>query len=76
MNLSKIEHPRQRLREAVFTYQKPISGNREADEGKRSEWLRTVVPKIRKTLRKHRAVDYFQVEREQNLSDFGIRRWL
>ena len=64
-----------RLREAGLTYQKPIRAYREADEGKRSEWQRTVVPEIRKTVRKHKAILYFQDEANVSLTAFLGKTW-
>ena len=64
-----------RLREAGLTYQKSIRAYREADEGKRSEWLRKVVPEIRKTVQKHRAILYFQDEANVSLTAFLGKTW-
>jgi transposase len=64
-----------RLREAGLTYQKPIRVYREADEGTRNEWLKTVVPKIRKTVRKYKAILYFQDEANVSLTAFLGKTW-
>ena len=64
-----------RLREAGLTYQKPEREYYELDEGARQDWLRNVVPEIRKTVRKHRALVYFQDEANVSLTAFLGKTW-
>jgi transposase len=64
-----------RLREAGLTYQKPERQYDEVDEAARQEWLRTEVPKIRRTVRKFRAILYFQDESNVSLTAFLGKTW-
>jgi transposase len=64
-----------RLREAGLTYQKPERQYYELDEESRQDWLRTVVPQIRKTVRKYRAILYFQDEANVSLTAFLGKTW-
>ena len=64
-----------RLREAGLTYQKPERQYDELDEDSRQEWLRTVVPEIRETVRKYRAILYFQDEANVSLTAFLGKTW-
>lgn len=64
-----------RLREAGLTYQKPEREYYEIDETVRQEWLRKDVPRIRKTIEKHRAVLYFQDEANVSLTAFLGKTW-
>lgn len=64
-----------RLREAGLTYQKPERQYYELDENTRQEWTRTVVPRIRRTVRKHRAILYFQDEANVSLTAFLGKTW-
>lgn len=64
-----------RLREAGLTYQKPERQYFEMDEKARAEWMRTEAPKIRKTVRKHRALLYFQDEANVSLTAFLGKTW-
>jgi transposase len=64
-----------RLREAGLTYQKPEREYYEIDETVRQEWLRKDVPKIRKTIEKHRAILYFQDEANVSLTAFLGKTW-
>jgi transposase len=59
-----------RLREAGLTYQKPEREYYEVDEAAREAWLRNDLPRIRKTVKKHRAVLYFQDESNVSLTAF------
>ena len=65
-----------RLREAGLTYQKPERAYHEADEEARSEWARKVIPKIRRTVKKHRAILYFQDESNVSLTAFLGKTWV
>ena len=64
-----------RLREAGLTYQKPERQYYELDEESRQDWLRTEVPKIRKTVEKYRAILYFQDEANVSLTAFLGKTW-
>ncbi len=64
-----------RLRDAGLTYQKPEREYYEIDEATREKWLRYEVPKIRRTVRKHRAILYFQDESNISLTAFLGKTW-
>jgi transposase len=64
-----------RLRDAGLTYQKPERQYFEIDEEARQAWLRTDVPKIRKIVRKFRAILYFQDESNVSLTAFLGKTW-
>lgn len=64
-----------RLRDAGLTYQKPEREYYEIDEESREKWLREDVPKIRRTVRKHRAILYFQDESNISLTAFLGKTW-
>lgn len=64
-----------RLRDAGLTYQKPEREYYEIDEATRKKWLRHEVPKIRRTVAKHRAILYFQDESNISLTAFLARTW-
>jgi transposase len=64
-----------RLREAGLTYQKPERQYYELDEESRQDWLRTEVPKIRKTVEKYRGILYFQDEANVSLTAFLGKTW-
>ena len=64
-----------RLREAGLTYQKPEREYYEIDEETRKKWLRYEVPKIRRAVKKHRAILYFQDESNISLTAFLGRTW-
>jgi len=64
-----------RLREAGLTYQKPERQYWEVDEHARQEWLRREVPRIRRTVRKFRAILYFQDESNVSLTAFLGKTW-
>lgn len=64
-----------RLREAGLTYQKPERQYYELDEEARQEWARTEIPKIRRTVRKHMAILYFQDEANVSLTAFLGKTW-
>ena len=53
-----------------LTYQKPEREYDEIDEATREKWLRYEVPKIRRAVRKHRAILYFQDESNISLTAF------
>lgn len=64
-----------RLREARLTYQKPEREYFQLDEQKREEWVRTVLPEIRKTVGKYRAILYFEDEANVSLTPFLGKTW-
>ena len=64
-----------RLRDARLTYQKPERVYYEIDEATREKWLRYEVPKIRRTVRKYRAILYFQDESNIFLTAFLGKTW-
>lgn len=64
-----------RLRDAGLTYQKPERQYFQVDEKAREKWLRTEVPKIRRTVRKFRAILYFQDESNVSLTPFLGKTW-
>lgn len=64
-----------RLRDAGLTYQKPERAYYELDERARQEWARTEIPRIRRTVSKHRAILYFQDESNVSLTAFLGKTW-
>jgi transposase len=64
-----------RLREAGLTYQKPERQYFEINEEVRDEWVRTEVPRIRRTARKFRAILYFQDEANVSLTAVLGKTW-
>ena len=64
-----------RLRDAGLTYQKPEREYYEIDEATRKKWLRYEVPKIRRTIDKHRGILYFQDESNISLTAFLGKTW-
>ena len=64
-----------RLREARLTYQKPERRYFEVDEEKRKEWVRKEVPRIRRTLKRHKALLYFQDEASVALRAILGKTW-
>jgi transposase len=64
-----------RLRDAGLTYQKPERQYFQVDEKARQKWLRTEVPVIRQTVRKNKAILYFQDESNVSLTAFLGKTW-
>lgn len=64
-----------RLRDAGLTYQKPEREYFEIDEEARKKWLRYEVPKIRRCVKKHRGILYFQDESNVSLTAFLGKTW-
>jgi transposase len=64
-----------RLREAGLTYQKPEREYFEIDEEARRKWLQYEAPKIRRTVKKYRAILYFQDESNVSLTAFLGKTW-
>lgn len=64
-----------RLREVGLTYQKPEREYFQVDEEKREEWVRNVLPEIRTTTAKYRAILYFEDEANVSLTPFLGKTW-
>jgi transposase len=64
-----------RVREAGLTYQKPQKEYFQIDESLRKEWLKTVVPKIKRTVRKYKAILYFEDESNISLTSVIAKTW-
>jgi transposase len=64
-----------RLHEAGLTYQKPEREYFELSEEERQEWVRTEVPKIRRAVKKHNAILYFQDEANVSLTALLAKTW-
>ena len=64
-----------RLREAGLTYQKPERQYLQMDEEARKEWMQYEAPRIRRAVRKHRALLYFQDEANVSLTAFLGKTW-
>ncbi len=64
-----------RLHEAGLSYQKPEREYFELSEEEREEWIRTEVPKIRRAVRKYRAILYFQDEANVSLTALLGKTW-
>jgi transposase len=64
-----------RLREAGLSYQKPERQYFETDDEARREWVENQLPKIRETVRKYRAILYFQDEANVSLTAFLGKTW-
>ena len=64
-----------RLREAGLTYQKPERRYLEVNEEARDAWIRTEVPRIRRTVREFRAILYFQDEANVSLTAVLGKTW-
>jgi len=64
-----------RLHEAGLTYQKPERQYFEMSEEERQEWRRRELPKIRRAVRKYRAILYFQDEANISLTALLAKTW-
>jgi len=64
-----------RLREAGFTYQKAQRRYVEASEEERQAWLRGQVPRIKRVVRKKRAILYFEDETSVSLTSVLGKGW-
>ena len=64
-----------RLHEAGLSYQKPEREYFELSEEEREEWIRTDIPKIRRAVRKYRAILYFQDEANVSLTALLGKTW-
>lgn len=74
VNISKQTVMR-RLHEAGLTYQKPEREYFEVSEEERQQWVRCEVPKIRRAVRKHGAILYFQDEANVSLTALLAKTW-
>ena len=63
------------LRDAGLTYQKPERKYFEANEKIRQEWIKRELPKIRKAVKKYRAILYFQDESNISLTALLGKTW-
>ena len=63
------------LRDAGLTYQKPQRKYFQADEKKRQDWIKKELPKIRRAVKKYRAILYFQDESHLSLTAFLGKTW-
>lgn len=64
-----------RLHEAGLSYQKPEREYFELSEEERAEWRRKELPKIRRAVRKYRAILYFQDEANISLTALLGKTW-
>lgn len=64
-----------RLRDAGLTYQKPERKYFEASEEDRRKWKRYEIPKIRRAVRKYKAILYFQDEANISLTALLGKTW-
>lgn len=64
-----------RLHDAGLSYQKPEREYFELSEEERQEWVRTEVPKIRRAVKKYRAILYFQDEANISLTALLAKTW-
>lgn len=63
------------LRDAGLTYQKPQRQYFEASEKDREEWLKKELPKIRRIVKKHKAILYFEDEANISLTALLGKTW-
>lgn len=64
-----------RLREAGLTYQKPERRYSEANESQRQEWIEDELPIILETVKKYKAILYFEDESNISLTAFLGKTW-
>ena len=64
-----------RLREAGLTYEKPERRYLEASEGQRREWIKDEYPKIRRSVRRYKALLCFQDETSISLTALLGKTW-
>lgn len=64
-----------RLREAGLTYQKPERKYFEVDEAKRQKWIDEELPRILETVKKYRAILYFEDESNISMTAFLGKTW-
>ena len=63
------------LRDADFSYKKPERRYYQASETAREEWLSKTVPEIKRIVKKHRAILYFEDEATIRLTGVLARTW-
>jgi len=63
------------LRDSGLTYQKPERKYFEATEEKRPEWIKKELPRIRRAVKKYRAILYFQDESHISLTALLGKTW-
>ena len=63
------------LRDSGLTYQKPERKYFEATEEKRQEWIKKELPRIRRAVKKYRAILYFQDESHISLTALLGKTW-
>lgn len=63
------------LRDAGLTYQKPERKYFQANEAEREEWIRKMIPRIKRTVRKYKAILYFEDEASISLSTVLGKTW-
>lgn len=63
------------LRASEFSYKKPERRYYEADDQRRTEWLKLTVPEIKRTIKKYRAILYFEDEATVRLTGVLARTW-
>lgn len=66
---------RRLLRESDFSYKKPERRYYEADEKAKDEWVNITMPLIKKTVKKHRAILYFEDEATVRLTAVLGKSW-
>lgn len=64
-----------RLREAGLTYQKPERRYLEANDEDRQRWIKSELPKIRRTVKQFKAILYFEDESNISLTAFLAKTW-
>jgi transposase len=64
-----------RLREAGLTYQKPERRYFEASEKERQHWIQKELPRIRRTVKKYKAILYFEDETNISLTALLGKTW-
>jgi transposase len=64
-----------RLREAGLTYQKPERKYFEADEVKRQKWIEEELPQILETVKKYKAILYFEDESNISMTALLGKTW-
>ena len=64
-----------RLRELGLTYKKPERRYLEASKELKDEWLKKTVPQIKKTVKKYRAILYFEDEARVRLTATLAKTW-
>lgn len=74
LNLSKMSLQRT-LKRYEYSYKKPQKRYYETDTKAQQEWIKTVVPKIKRTVKKHKAILYFEDESNISLSPVVAKTW-